>query len=292
MIRSMTAFAQVKGSRREKRWSVEIRSLNHRYFEFSAKISQTLAPLEGRIRDLAQARLRRGKVTVAVWQDSGAEPSAGLRLHEENVRFYLSSIRSLKKKFRLDGEISVQDLLHLPGLFSVKPAEETDEKAWPELKKVLGRALDKAVQAKEIEGGKLARDISARLDRIESAVGAIEGVSQGQEERIFKRLSERVQKLLENGAVDRDRMLREVAFLAEKCDITEEIVRMKSHLELFRRRLQGHEEMGRELDFLCQEMHREINTMGSKSELFDIATQVVQVKGELEKIREQVQNIE
>lgn len=294
MIRSMTAFSQVKASKRQGSWSVEIRSLNHRYFEFSVRVPPALASLESRIRDLVQPRLRRGKITVAVSQDTDHEALADLKVDEDAVRFYLAAAGKLKKRFKLTGDLHVRDLLKLPGLFSAQTAVEHCEKIWLDLKGVLNQALAKTVRAKEIEGKKLARDVRGRLRRIEEAVNKIENLSGGESRRLFEKLSERVRRLLQDAAAatDPDRILREAAILAQRCDITEEIVRMKSHLDLFGKRLMGREEMGRELDFLCQEMHREVNTMGSKTELFEVSKQVVFVKGELEKVREQVQNIE
>jgi len=160
------------------------------------------------------------------------------------------------------------------------------------LKKILKQTLAQAIKAKELEGRKLAVDMEKRLIAICRAIEKIEQHARGQSQHVFQKLSERVDLLLAEKEKDMDRMRREVAFLADRSDITEEIVRMKSHLDLFRSRLKNSTEIGRELDFLCQEMNREVNTMGSKAQLFEIATEVVFVKGEIEKIREQIQNIE
>ena len=277
---------------REGGWGVEIRSLNHRYFEFSLKIPPALGALENRIRDLAQALMRRGKVTVAINQDTAGDKKSRLSIDEEAVRFYLSSLAKVKKKFKLQGDLSVADLLKFPGLFSGEESGTDPEKAWPVLKKTLTQALDSAIKAKQLEGQKLSKDIEERLAAVTKAVGAIEKLAAGQTERVYKKLSERVTVLIGDKTMDPERMEREVAFLAERNDITEEIVRMKSHLDLFKKRLRGDGEVGRELDFLCQEMNREVNTMTSKAQHFEISTEVVFVKGELEKIREQIQNIE
>ena len=293
MIKSMTAFVRLAGSPKDKQWSVEIRSLNHRYLEFSMKSPAILFPLEGRIKDLVQSKIKRGKITLAITQDNEAEITENLKLNEEAVSRYLGAIRQLQKRFKLKSEVSLQSILTLPEIFTSEREPSGDaDKIWPQIEKVLKRALDNAIQVKQREGKKLAEDIFDRLDKIEKTVGQIEGHAKGHEKRYFKKLTDRVTQLLKDQELDSDRVYREVAFLAERSDVTEEIVRMRSHLELFRSRLRVDSEIGRELDFLCQEMLREINTMGSKSQFFEISRETVFAKGELEKIREQVQNIE
>lgn len=292
MIRSMTAFARLTADGRRGRWIVEIRSLNHRYFEFSLRLPGALNALETAIRDLVQSEVRRGKITVAVSQDSEEEKFKAVSLDEAVVRHYLAAIRRLKRRFRLTDDVSLADLLKLPGIFKMESLEGEPEKVWPDLKKIMQRTLLQLVKAKEAEGRRLAADIRKRLQTIAKSVARIETLSKGSAERVYKKLAERLDQLLAEKEKDPDRVHREAAFLAERSDITEEVVRMKSHLELFGSRLNGNTEAGRELDFLCQEMNREVNTMGSKAQLFDISTEVVFVKGELEKIREQIQNIE
>lgn len=292
MIRSMTAFARVSAPAPLGKWIVEIRSVNHRYFEFSLKVPPSLYSLEGRVRERVQAQLRRGKVSLSIIQDNGQEAVKGLSLDETAVRSYLAAVEKLKKRFRLQGQISISDLIQVPGLFSFSKPEEDPEKNWLPLQRALKKVLAEAVKAKQREGGKLARDISSRVRKISQAVARIELLAAETPKRLFEKLKGRVEELLAEKEKDLDRVTREVAFLAERSDITEEIVRMKSHLELFEKRLKSETEVGRELDFLCQEMNREINTLGSKAQLFEISTEVVFVKGELEKIREQIQNIE
>jgi uncharacterized protein (TIGR00255 family) len=288
----MTAFARAAAPVREGGWGVEIRSLNHRYFEFSVKLPPALNALENRIREQVQVSMRRGKITVAISQEGAGDPKNYLSIDEEAVKFYLTSLTKLKKKFKLQGELSVADVLKFPGLFSGENDTIDPDKIWPDLKKTLTKALDYALKAKQLEGQKLAKDIDARLAAVTKSVAAVEKHAAGQSGRVFNKLMERLQGLTSENNLDPDRMEREAAFLAERCDITEEIVRMKSHLDLFKKRLRGDGEVGRELDFLCQEMNREVNTMTSKAQHFDISTEVVFMKGELEKIREQIQNIE
>lgn len=292
MIRSMTSFARAVGSAKEGYWAVEIRSVNHRYFEFSLKTPPVLGNLENQIRDLVKADLKRGKIMVAVGRDAENGRSGSLSIDEDAVSFYLSHLGKIKKRFKLAGEVTINDILKLPGIFSGEESEKDSASHWPGLKKVLSKALSEACKARELEGRKLASDIEKRLHAIDHAVKKIEHMAKGEPDRVRKKLHERVDQLMQDRAKDPDRFEREVAFLAERSDVTEEIVRMRSHLTLFHSRLKSTDEVGRELDFLCQEMNREANTMGSKSQLFEISTEVVFIKGELEKIREQVQNIE
>ena len=292
MIRSMTAFGRVSGTVREGGWVVEIRSLNNRYFDFSLKIPPASSFLESRIREKVQTEIKRGKVTLALTNGESKDGGRRVSLNEDAVRLYLGAIGKLKKKFKLKGEVVVGDLLRLPDIFTAESPDQDPEKIWPLLEKILKRVLDQAIQSKVREGRQLALDIEKRLQQITKAVQKIEAASKTFPETVFRKLKDRVQQLLDEKEKDEERLYREVAFLAERSDITEEVVRLRSHLELFQSRLKGNGEVGRELDFLCQEMNREINTMGSKSQLFEIATEVVFVKGELEKIREQIQNIE
>ena len=292
MIRSMTAFARVQSSAKEGGWAVEIRSLNNRYFEFSLKLPPALSSLESEIRELIRAGMHRGKIMVAVSQDLANGKFQGVSIDGKAAAFYISQLRKLKKRFKLEGEILVSDLLKFPNIFAGEESQISPQKSWPSLRKALLRALEEAKRAKETEGRKLLKDIVLRLNKIEQAVTKIERETQAYPERLFERLKERVGVLLAESGKDPERVEREVAFLCERSDITEELVRMKSHLELFRKRLKRKDEIGRELDFLCQEMNREANTMGSKAQLFEVSTEVVFVKSELEKIREQIQNVE
>ncbi|MBN1688116.1 MAG: YicC family protein [Candidatus Omnitrophica bacterium] len=292
MIRSMTAFARVTAPFRGGAWVVEIRSVNHRYFEFSTRLPQHLIPLEGRIRDFVQQEIHRGKVMVAVSHETGNGRDKNVILNEETLQVYLRGVKALKKKFKVEGDVTIGDLIKLPGIFAVEPASEEIEKIWPKLKSVLKKVIDQAVRAKMVEGQKLSQDIRKRLEKIRKAVNRIEKEAAGQADKIYKKLTARLEQLLAQYERDEERLHREIAFLAERSDITEEVVRAKSHLELFQKRLSSDGEAGRELDFLCQEINREVNTMTSKAQLFEVSTAVVSIKGELEKIREQVQNIE
>ena len=291
MIRSMTAFARVNGSAGKSPWVIEIRSLNHRYFDCSIRLPPDYFDYEMDIRDLVKSQVARGKIAVNITK-ANEEEAGHLKLDETVVKGYLQAVRKIKKRYSVQGEISVRELIALPQLFAYSKVEEPPQKGWSRLAKLVKRAVGQMLKAKRREGQKIAHDLSKRLGLIEAAVGRIQTHTSKQAERYYQKLKGRLEEILDTTKVDQEKIWREVAFLAERSDITEEIVRMKSHLSLFRQHLQVDREIGREMDFLCQELHREMNTMGAKSQFFDISRDVVFVKGELEKIREQVQNIE
>ncbi len=292
MIRSMTGFARASVPAKEGHWTVEIRSVNHRYFEFSVKMPQSVSLLENRVRDLVQAEMKRGKITVGINLERNEKTRPPVIIDEAVVENYLSAAGKLKKKYKLAGDISIDQVMRLPGIFAIPEQENDGEKRWPEIKKVLTLALQMSGKNKEEEGRKLAKDIAERLRMITQAVNKIEKNTASRTGLIFERLQAKVKALLGEREKDLERVEREVAFLAERSDITEELVRMRSHLELFQSRLKASGEVGRELDFVCQEINREVNTMTSKSQMYEISTEVVFIKGEVEKIREQIQNIE
>lgn len=271
---------------------MEIRSVNHRYFEFSLRIPPAFSALEGRVREMVQQRMPRGKISVSIGQEMNEEDRPPLSINEKTAEFYLQTVKKLAKKYKIQNNVSASDILRLPGIFTEERKEIAPEKVWPIVKKILARVLDQIEKAREDEGRKLAADIFLRLTKIEQAVESVTKWTAGDSERIFKKLCDRIDVLMKDKEKDTERFHREAAFLAERSDITEEVVRLGSHLDLFRKRLHSNGEVGRELDFVCQEMNREANTIASKSQFFDISNAVVQVKGEIEKIREQIQNIE
>jgi len=274
-------------------WEIEIRSVNHRFFEFSMKAPPAVSSYETRIRTQFQNSLRRGKVFLAIIAGQQLEDAAKkVSIDEEIVLSYISAAEDLRAKFGLTGELTLQDIISMPRVFTTGREKELEEKSWIELEKILSETLEIAVENRLVEGRKLALDISERLQSIEAARQRVDALTAGQGDKHMKRLSEKIGILLKDKELDQERLHREVAFLVERNDVTEELVRLDSHIKLFLQRLDSDEEVGRELDFLCQEMNREMNTLGSKSQLFEISTDVIHMKKELEKIREQVQNIE
>ena len=288
----MTAFARVTLPAGGKRWVVEVRSLNQRYFELSLRVPPQMYPLEPQVRQFVQSMMRRGKVSLNISEEGRNGESLTYELNQDQVRAYLASAKKIKSKFRLKGELCVEDIMNLPGVVKEKVAAETQAWDWPRLKTLLKKALDKAICHKEEEGKELEKDFRMRLERISKTAVSIESMVTKNQKVYFEKLKARLKELLGDEKMEEDRLYREVAFLTERSDITEETIRMKSHLELFGKWLDRQGEIGRELDFLCQEMNREANTMASKAQMFEVSQETIAIKSEIEKIREQVQNVE
>ncbi|MFA5159811.1 MAG: YicC/YloC family endoribonuclease [Candidatus Omnitrophota bacterium] len=288
----MTAFARVSFVVGSRRWVVEIKSLNQRYFELSMRLPPVMFPLEPQARQLVQSVMRRGKITLSISEEGRNGESLAYELDQNQVRVYLASAKKIKSKFKMEGKLTVEGIMRLPGVMKEKVAEGPQIWNWAKLNGLLKKALDKAVRHKEEEGKKLDKDFRQRLDHIAKTTHKIEMLVQGNQKIYFEKLKNRLKDLLGNEKLDTERLYREIAFLAERSDITEETVRMKSHLELFTKWLERQGEIGRELDFLCQEMNREANTISSKAQLFEVSQEAIAIKSEIEKIREQVQNVE
>lgn len=291
MIRSMTGFARASGSSKKGGWVVEIRSLNHRYFEFSLKVPPSLYSFEDRIRELCQRQIRRGKVTVNI-NEKHASDLEEVTLDDKVLRFYLSVIQKVQRRFHLKGPLSVGDLLTLPRIFSVEKKGEVPEKLWSALRPVLEKALGRLLHSRAREGKVLAKDLRVRLREIERGILHIEERAKRLPQEYYQKLSERIRSLFEEKMSTHERVWQEAVLLAERADVTEEIVRLKSHLHLFKEKMTAKEEVGKELDFILQEMNREINTISAKGQDAGVSKRVILIKAELEKIREQIQNIE
>lgn len=291
MIKSMTGFARAEAKGKANAWTIEIRSLNHRFFEFSLKVPPILYALEDRIREHCQRYIRRGKVTLNI-SEASSNGLEDVALDEKVLKFYLSSIRKMQKQLRLEGSLTVSDVLTLPRIFSVEKRSVAPERLWTSLKPSLDSVLKRLTESREKEGKVLAKDLLERIGKIEKALSRIEVRAKDIPKEHYERLKERIQDLFDKNLAENDRVWQEAVLIAEKADVTEEIVRLKSHLQLFRDKIEKSEEIGKELDFILQEINREINTLGVKSQNVEISKEVVMVKAELEKIREQTQNVE
>ena len=292
MIKSMTGFGQAIGGRSPFRWAVEIRSWNHRFFECSTRLPNVLSGLDEKIRELVHHQVKRGKITVAVSLRSKSVESNGLVLDEKRIDAYIRAMRKIQKKYRLKEPVSVSALLNVPSLFTVDHKEYTLDHYWPSLRHVLERAIRELLLAKVKEGLALKHDLAKRTALIGHFVDRIGSLSKSVLTEHHKQLKERVLELAGRIQLDSIRLEQEVAFTAERSDITEELVRVNHHLGFLKKSLEGSDEVGKKLDFIAQEIHREANTIASKAQSFQIAEEVIQIKSELEKIREQVQNIE
>lgn len=290
MLRSMTGYGRADFSIGEDRFGIEVRSVNHRFLEVTARLPERFFPLEWRIRDCVRRSFSRGSFYVSI---SGTDGGGGsLKVNLPLARQYLSAIEELKKGFGLKGGIDVSSLMGFKDIFSYEREGWDIEEDWRGLKEGLEEALNGLKRMRGEEGKALLEDISARLDTIEGLLTRIRARAPSVAESYGGRLKERISSILGGVEVDEDRLLNEVVIFAERSDISEELVRMRSHLAMFREMFIADTAIGRKMDFLVQEMVREINTIASKCNDADIIHLAVDIKGELEKMREQVQNVE
>ena len=295
MLKSMTAYGRSRQSIGGKDITVEIKSVNNRYFDCQVKIPHVYAPLEQRIKPFLQEKgISRGKVDVGVFVEFDAATDSDISVNAEYASKYIAALKALKEQFSLAGEITVMDVARDREVFSIKKPDDDIEADWAILAVVLGEATESFLSARAAEGARIEEDLVAKVEHIKEIVGQIEQYSEEDIGGYRKKLEEKLKAVLadNNVTVDENRILTECAIYADKAAIDEEIVRLKSHFCAFYDYLKKEEPVGRSLDFLIQEMNREINTIGSKCGNSRIAHLVVECKTEMEKIREQIQNIE
>lgn len=292
MLKSMTGFGRGEGESTLGRVVIESRSVNHRYSDINIKLPKRLTPFEGRIKEIIRSQVSRGRIDVSMKLDAAGEEKVQLEVDSNLAEQYVQALRSLKRKFKLKGEITLELLAGVKEIISMKEETGDIEPYWIEIVPVLNRSLKEMDEMKRIEGKSLSTDLMKRLKRITQQLTEIGGLFPSRLEAYRNRLRERVQSLLEGVEVDPLRFQQEFALLAERTDITEELVRAESHFNQFASLFKGEEPVGRKMDFLLQEIHREVNTVSAKANDAEISQKVVEIKSELEKIREQVQNIE
>ena len=275
--------------------TVEIKSVYNRYFDCSVKLPHVYAPLEQRVKQrLSEKGISRGKVDVGIFVDFAEATDTEILVNREYAARYISALRRLKEEFGLSGEISVMEVARDREVFSIKKPEGDIEAEWGELCPVLDVAIDRFISAREEEGERIEVDLKAKIERIREIVEKIEELSGEDIGGYRARLEEKLRAVLadNNITMDESRILTECAIYADRAARDEEIVRLKSHFSAFYGYTEKDEPVGRSLDFLIQEMNRETNTIGSKCANSSIAHLVVEIKTELEKVREQIQNIE
>ena len=292
MIKSMTGYGNSRKTMGNREISIEIRSVNHRYFEFSCRIPRELSFLEEKIRTAVKQRIFRGKVDLYLTIGTDENEQAQVVINHGLASGYIKALKELAQKYGISDDTSVSLLSKYPDIFKVSRPEIDEEKLWSEVTEVLNEALGKLVDMRQSEGIKLYEDISKRCETILGLVEEVEKISPQTVEEYRSKLTERIEEVLCSVAVDEQRILTEAAIFADKIDVSEETVRLRSHFEQFEKILSGESSVGRKTDFIIQEMNREANTIGSKVQDAQLAHIVVDIKAELEKIREQVQNVE
>ncbi len=289
----MTGYGRAESGESEGAFSVEMRSVNNRYLDIQIKLPRSIAALESRVRKTVQDRFSRGRIDIFVNRGGRDVMPFRLTVNHHLAGQYLDILRDLKDRFDLRGEIDVSLMSALPDVVVREDVSEDLEHLWEQLRPVLQRAMDGLANMRDAEGAALSRDIASRLRSIEALAASISARAPETVEAARERMRESLQRLLREPP-DPVRLAQEIAMLAERTDVTEELTRLGIHLSQFRTMIEGTstEPVGRKLDFLLQELGREANTVASKALDADISLNVVNIKAELEKIREQAQNIE
>jgi len=292
MAFSMTGFGRGEASSDNRKFVVEIRSVNHRYCDISIKMPRTFASLEERLRQLVSGKLNRGKIDVFVNCDEYGERDCAVSTDIGLAQAYIEAAGVLASRFKLRDDVSLTSLLRMPGIFQVGDEAPDEEEIWKLLGGAAGLALNALIEMRGREGGKLIGEINERLDAIASLLTHVEGRAPFVADEYGARLKSRLDDLLGQNIVDESRIAAEIAIFADRCNIDEEITRFKSHLAQAKSCCASNEPVGRKFDFILQEINREVNTIGSKANDLAISERVVELKAETEKIREQIQNLE
>ena len=292
MIQSMTGFGRCQKTLGSRDITVEIKAVNHRYLEFSSRLPRSLGFIEDKLKAQVQSRIARGKVEVSVTVAEQKGSASRVTLNEGLALSYLEELRIFARKNGLTDDLTLSDFCRLPDLFTTRMAEVDEDALWRDISETADGALDSFIAMRRREGEKLSADLAAKLYNILTLVEAVERRSPETVEAYRQRLYKKLGELLADRQIDDSRVLTEAALFADKVAVDEETVRLRSHIDQFRHILTLEEPVGRKLDFLVQEMNREANTIGSKAQDAEMASIVVELKSEIEKVREQIQNIE
>lgn len=294
MIKSMTGFGRCETEINGREITVEIKSVNHRYFEFSCRTSRGYGFLDDKLKSYVNSRVSRGKIDMFVTIGANDEAPSEVTVNHQLVSGYLSAMKEISDTYGVENDVTVVSLSRFPDVFTVHKPAEDEEQITNDVLSVAGTALDSFIAMRETEGEKMKADILNRANTILSIVGEIEERSPQTVAEYEERLLERIKQTLEDYEVeiDEQRVLTEVAVFSDKVAVAEETVRLRSHFAQLEKFLEYNEPVGRKIDFIIQEMNREANTIGSKVQDAVLAHKVVDIKSEIEKIREQVQNIE
>ena len=293
MIRSMTGYGKQSLNVDGREYQIEIKSVNHRYLDINIKMPKTLSYLEEEVKKEISEKIKRGKVDVFITYENNSKEGRNITINKELAKLYIEQLKELAEEEKISSNIEVMEIAKFPDILTIK-ADEEDKKIKQEIIQVTTEATNKIVEMKAIEGEKIAQDLLQRISKIENKIMEISSKSTGLIEEYVVKLEKRIQEILKTEEIDKSRIAQEVVIYADKCSIQEEITRLKSHIYQFRNLITNNqnETIGKKLDFIIQEMNRETNTIGSKANNLEITNGVIDIKTEIEDIREQIQNIE
>ena len=292
MVLSMTGYGRAEQERGGRDITVEIKSVNSRYFEYTSRMPRSFAFLDDKLKKLVNGTISRGKTELALTVVNVGAPEASISVNLDLAKGYLDAIGEMSSALGVENDVTAGTLTRFSDIFTTRKAETDEEQLWADVKAVAEAAVENFVAMRAAEGEKLRADILSRLVYLEQAVGEIEQTSAERVQKYTEKLYAKLKALLEDTNIDEARILTEAAIFADKTAVEEEPVRLRSHIRQYRDILEKNEPVGRKLDFLTQELNRETNTIGSKAQELAITRMVVDMKAEIEKIREQIQNIE
>lgn len=292
MLKSMTGFGRAQKEIDGYVITVELKSVNHRYFEFSSRVPRQYGFLDEKLKSYINGKVSRGKIECYVTIEALNTDTADVVVNHTLATAYVNALKEIAETYELKDDFGASTISRFPEVLVVRKSDEDEEKLWGYVLEVCSKAIDKFVAMREVEGSKMKDDIYSRGQFILDCVSYIEERSPQTVKEYNDKLVERVHELLGDVSLDESRILQEVAIYADKVAVAEETVRLRSHIEQLNTFISSDEPVGRKMDFLVQEINRETNTIGSKANDVDIARKVVDIKAEVEKIREQIQNIE
>lgn len=290
MIKSMTGYGRGKYDNEGREYLVEIKSVNNRYCDISVKLPRSISYLEEKIKKEIMTKVSRGKIDVFVTFYNNSTSGKNIKFNRELAGMYIAELKELAKEYMLDEDIKVTEISKFPDVLNIEN-DEDEELIWNELKLPLTEAINNFVQMKEIEGKKIYEDLTNRIEDIQGKINIISENSTRLIKDYIVKLEKRIKELLNTENIDENRLAMETVIYADKCSVEEEITRLNSHVYQFKELIKGNV-AGKKLDFLIQEMNRETNTIGSKSSSIEITNLVIEMKTQIEDIREQIQNVE
>lgn len=292
MVRSMTGFGRGEYIQDDRKFTIEIKSVNHRYCDINVRMPRKISFLENNVRNYIKNKLSRGKVDVYISYEDHSEKKDNIRFNEELTKEYLSHFEYISNTFNLDNDIKVSHMTRYPDVLTIEEQQDDEDVLWNILSKAIEIAITKMISTRETEGELLKKDIIYKLNNMIEELNIIKEKTPLVVEEYKLKLESRINELMDNVTIDESRLAMEVAVFADKSCIDEEIVRLESHIQHFKNTFDTNQPIGRKLDFLAQEMNREANTILSKANSINISNQAIELKTEIEKIREQIQNIE
>lgn len=292
MINSMTGFGRFEGQVNGRSITLEIKSVNHRYLEFSCRLTRGYSFLEEKLKSYITSKISRGKVDMFVSITEPEDTPADVQINHNLASGYVKALKELSEEYGILNNVTSVDIARYPDVFTVNKASEDEEVVWEDVKTAVDSAMEGFMALRASEGERLKADVLSRANTIMEIVGEIEKRSPETVKEYQSRLKEKIEELLQSKEYDEQRVITEVAIFADKIAVDEETVRLRSHFEQLNTYLNDDKPVGRSIDFLIQEMNREANTIGSKVKDAELAQKVVKIKNEIEKIREQIQNIE